>query len=379
LTSKAPNAIIDKTNYVNIVICVHKVKDVETFTTWRALLGSVIQDAFERQRIASELGVNMVTLTRWVHGTSTPRAQHLRRLLSALPHYRDQLIELISREDESVLVGAGSAAFEEEDEIPSEFYARVFNAYAMTPRAQRSWSVTNLILQQALAQLDPHQVGMAITVVQCMSPSMDGKVNSLRERTGYGTSPWSMNLEPYAVFLGAESLAGYVASSCYPRVLQNSNEHQGIIPAHWVEWERSAAVYPIARGGKVAGCLLVSCSEPNYFSATRQKLIEQYANLLVLVFELSEFYELSQINLRVMPNYQRQAQYLSSFRQRVAECMTIELRKGHPLDLKQAEMLIWQELEQELSHLPLNIVIETGLNGHNGVGNGSMHVNETNG
>ncbi len=312
-----------------------------------------------------------------MQGTSTPRSQHLRRLLSALPHYRDQLFDLISREDESALAGAGSAAFEEEDEIPSEFYARVFNAYAMTPQAQRSWSVTNLILQQALAQLDPHQTGMAITVVQCMSPSVDGKVNSLRERTGYGTSPWSMNLEPYAVFLGAESLAGYVASSCYPRVLQNSNEHQGIIPAHWVEWERSAAVYPIARGGKVAGCLLVSCTEPNYFSSTRQKLIQQYADLLVLVFELPEFYDLSQINLRVMPNYQRQAQYLSNFRQRVAECMTTELRKGHPLDLKQAEILIWQELEQELSHLPLNIIIEPGRNGHNGIENGTMHVDES--
>lgn len=352
---------------------------METFTTWRELLGNIIQDVFERQRIASELGVNAVTLTRWVHGSSTPRSQHLRRLLAVLPHHRDQLFELISREDGDALIGAGRAAFDdEEDEIPPEFYARVFNAYAMTPSAQRSWSVTNLILQQALAQLDPHQIGMAITIVQCMQPFTDGKVSSLRERTGYGTSPWSMNLEPYAVFLGAESLAGYVVSSCYPRVLQNSNEHQGIIPAHWVEWERSAAVYPIARGGKVAGCLLVSCTEPNYFSSTRQKLIQQYAELLVLVFELNEFYDLSQINLRVMPNYQRQALYLSNFRQRVAECMTTELRKGHPLDLKHAEMLIWSELEQELSHLPLNITIENGRNGHNSIENGSMNVNESN-
>jgi len=131
---------------------------VETFTTWRELLGNIIQDVFERQRIASELGVNAVTLTRWVHGSSTPRSQHLRRLLAVLPHHRDQLFELISREDGDALIGAGRAAFDdEEDEIPPEFYARVFNAYAMTPRAQRSWSVTNLILQQALAQLDPHQ------------------------------------------------------------------------------------------------------------------------------------------------------------------------------------------------------------------------------
>src|SRR6266702_2789146 len=115
LTHEAAGAIIDKTNYVNVLWYVHRVKDVETFTTWRELLGSIIQDAFERQRIASELGINTVTLTRWVQGTSTPRSQHLRRLLSALPHYRDQLFDLISREDESALAGAGSAAFEEED------------------------------------------------------------------------------------------------------------------------------------------------------------------------------------------------------------------------------------------------------------------------
>jgi transcriptional regulator with XRE-family HTH domain len=337
----------------------NKAGDVDTFATWRELLNNVIQDVQERQRIASLLGVNIVTLSRWVHGTSKPRPQHLRRLLNVLPEYREAMHALILREypDFSLVIN-GILQEDEQDEIPSEFYARVFNAYAMTPRAQRSWSITNLVLQQALTQLDPNHIGMAITVAQCMPPLLDGKINSLRERTGYGTHPWSINLEAYSVFLGAESLAGYVVSSCHPKILQDSRSHQGIIPAHWVEWEKSAAAYPIFRANKVAGCLLVSCTEPNYFVPSRQKLIQQYADLLVLIFEPDELFDLSLINLRIMPHYRLQEAYLADFRQRVSDLMTRELRKGRPVDLKEAELQIWQQLECELLHLPHNIGLD---------------------
>jgi hypothetical protein len=174
----------------------------------------------------------------------------------------------------------------------------------------------------------------------------------LRERTGYGTPPWGINLESYAVFLGAESLAGYAVSSCHPRVIQNREEQQGVLPAHWVQWERSAAAYPIFRSDRVAGCLLVSCTQPDYFTPARQKLIQQYSELLVLVFEAHEFYSMNDINLHVLPYYRLQAKYLANFRQRVSDVMMEELRKGHTIDLRQAELFVWQQVEQELWQLP---------------------------
>jgi hypothetical protein len=331
-----------------------KVSDVEKIQTWRDLLGTIIQDAQEKQRIAQAVGINSVTLARWVSNTSTPRPMHLRQLMPLIPlHYRNAMFDMIKRDFPNFSFANVDAANEQDqDEIPSEFYSRVFNAYAVTPSLQRSWSIMSLTLQQALGQLDPHQVGMALTLVQCMPPSLDGKVCSLRERSGNGTSPWNSSLEPYSLFLGAESLAGYAVSSCHPRVIQNREEHQGVLPAHWVKWERSAAAYPIFRSDRVAGCLLVSCTQPDYFTPARQKLLQQYAELLVMVFEPHEFYDVRNINLHVLPYYRVQEKYMANFRQRVSDVMREELRKGRSLGLREAELLVWQRVEQELWQLP---------------------------
>src|SRR5205085_8873280 len=101
-------------------------------------------------------------------------------------------------------------------DIPSEFYGRVFSARSATNETLHFWSISNLILQQALGQLDPDRLGMAITVVRCMPPSNGNKVRSLRESVGQGTPPWNGDLEQQAMFLGAESLAGYAVTTCRP-------------------------------------------------------------------------------------------------------------------------------------------------------------------
>jgi transcriptional regulator with XRE-family HTH domain len=328
---------------------------VENRNTWRALLGKLIQDSSERQRIAQALDINVITLSRWISGeNANPRLPLLRQLLQVIPYqHRELMQELLLQEfpalTSSLKIVKQSA---EENEIPSEFYTRIFKAFAVTPPLQRSWSIQSLILQQALGQLDPDHVGMAVTIVQCMPPSHNGLVCSLRERAGYGTPPWSVNLEPYAVFLGAESLAGYVVGSGHPRIIQNSKLQQGVLPAHWFAWEKSAAAYPILRANGIAGCLLVSCTQANHFSPARQRLLQNYAELLSIVFEKHEFYDQKLINLRAMPYYRVQEQYLANFRQRVSEVMMQELRNGHSIEIRQAEQLILQQVEEELWHLP---------------------------
>src|SRR5579884_40742 len=216
-------------------------------TTWRELLGKIIQDSQERQRIANELSVNPITLSRWVSGESKPREQNLRQLLNALPQQRGLLLELVVEEFPELAGFAQDGAIENlSQEIPSEFYTRILNTYATSSKEHQFWSISNLILQQALGQLDPNHVGMAINIVLCMPPSPGHKIRSLRESAGRGTPPWPLSLEQRSIFLGAESLAGYAVTSCHPIFIQDSKEG-GVFPAHWVEYEKSAAAFPIMR------------------------------------------------------------------------------------------------------------------------------------
>ena len=322
---------------------------MQAASTWRELLERIIQDTQEKQKIVHELGVSAITLSRWVHNTTNPRMQSLLRLLEILPQHRHQLHPLILAEFPE-LANTAIEDIQEEVEtfIPSAFYARVFDAYTTTPALQRFWTISNLILQQALEQLDPHQLGMAIIIVQCMPPWDNQKIYSLRERAGHGTHPWSMNLEQHAIFLGAESLAGNIVITSRPKALQNRNDYQGIIPAHWVEWEESTAGYPLLRSSKIAGCLLVSSTQSDYFTAQRMQLIQSYAELLAFVLEPHEFYDISQITLRTMPYSTEQKKKLATFRKRVANLIGQSLRDKISMNLAQAEQIVWQQIEKEL-------------------------------
>jgi transcriptional regulator with XRE-family HTH domain len=139
------------------------VKVVQDSQSWRGLLATISSDNKEKQRIKEELGITPITLTRWLNGESAPRAQNLRHLLTILPQYREQLVQLLQEEKD---VGDLTQFFQEESEkdIPAEFYARIFMARASTTENLRSWSTCNLILQQALKHLDPNRVGNRVLV-----------------------------------------------------------------------------------------------------------------------------------------------------------------------------------------------------------------------
>ena len=319
----------------------------EHFEDWRALLKSVMNTAQEKQRIADVLGISLQVLTRWLNGEVRPRPQSLRPLLDALPEYRAVLLSLLKVEygnafDDSV------AADEALEEIPSSFYERVLHAYGELPSPMRGWSMCDLILQQALRQLDPRRVGMEITVVRCMYHTEKRKVRSLRETMGRGTPPWSNTLERPPVLLGAEALVGYIVTSGRAAAIQNAEEGQSLYPARWMEGERSAAGHPITRGATIAGCLHVSCSRPNYFTSGRLALIRGYAELMAIAFEPQEFYRPEDIEIHVMPSYDRQKQAFATFRQRISRILIQATRERVQMDIVRAEQLAWQQIEDEL-------------------------------
>jgi hypothetical protein len=313
---------------------------------WREILGDIINNVAERDRIANEIGVHPVTLTRWVSGDSSPRAHNLRQLLRALPKpQRTQLLTSLEK------VSSDVANFEIDisaQEIPYKFVMEVLDARSSIPDLLRYWSISQMVLQQGLRQLDPERVGLAITVVRCM-PLRDRKIRSLRESLGMGTAPWAGDLEEKALLLGAESLAGHVTVSCRMEQIGNLHTNKTFLPAYQTEHEVSAVACPIMYAGRTAGCLLISSTQAEYFSSeARLSLVRGYANLLALAFNPHEFYDPELLALHIMPPLPIQQEYFTGFRQRALQLMQESVKTNERLTPPEAEQLVWQEIEEAL-------------------------------
>jgi hypothetical protein len=318
--------------------------------TWRKLLGTIISNPKEKQRIADELGVQPITLQRWVDENNEPRPHNLRRLIDALPpQYREPFRDLLHAE-QSLEEMPFATSLDTAVEIPSEFYASVLTIRASSTPNLRFTSICQRILHHALEQLDPERLGMSIWVVTCMPRSGPyDKVRSLREKIGLGTPPWSGNLEQKALFLGAESLSGNVVTTFHPQVIDDLDQEHSLMPTSRIEEEKSCAIYPLLFSGRVAGVLLVSSTQFYHFRPHwRAELVEQYANLIALAFEPKDFYSTDDIALSIMPPQEEQKRFFGNFRLRVAEMMITAARKGQPLNPLEAEERVWQFLENEL-------------------------------
>jgi hypothetical protein len=315
--------------------------------SWRDLLGDIISDHDERERIANEIGVRSITLTRWVNSESKPRPHNVRQLLHALPkRQRDQLSELL--EEEYVEI-SDSPIGDQPDEVEYAFIRQVFETRATTPANLLFWSLSRRVIQQALRRLDPERVGMSITLVQCMPPSSDGKIHSLRESVGLGTPPWPGDLEQQAIFLGAESLAGHVVTNSHSETINDLRADNSLLPAYQTEYEVSASAHPIMYTNRVAGCLLISSTQPNYFlPQARLSLISDFTQLISLAFTPEQFYPLDRIELRIMPSLEVQRDLFTTFQQRIIAVMKESLNASHPLSRFEAEQSVWKQFEEEL-------------------------------
>jgi hypothetical protein len=271
-----------------------------------------------------------------------------------LPQYREQLRVLLKKES-NLSNEVDLESHQPTKEIPCEFYARVLQARATTTENLRFWSTCQLILRQALGQLDPEHLGMSIRIVSCMPPSGPyNKVRSLRENIGLGTPPWPGNLEQTAVFLGAESLASNVVVLCRPAIIQDVEQEQLIMPTGHTAYEQSTAIHPILFAGRIAGVLLVSSTQKNYFlSQGSIDLIQSYVDLVALAFDSQEFYAPEQIALSIMPSPEQQKASFAKFRHLVSQTMRDAAQKNQSISNTQANLLVWQKLENELLEIPV--------------------------
>jgi GAF domain-containing protein len=318
-------------------------------SSWRGLLRDIVSNHVERERIANEIGIRSITLTRWANGESNPRPNNVRQLLHALPkQQRDLLTELL--EEEHVDLTDPSIS-DQPDEVEYAFIRQVFETRATTPANLLFWSLSRRVMQQALRRLDPERVGMSITLVQCMPPSSDGKIHSLRESMGLGTPPWPGDLEQQAMFLGAESLAGHVVTNSRPETINDLRVDNSLLPAYQTEYEVSVTAHPILYTNHVAGCLLVSSTQPNYFlSQARLSLILDFTQLIGLAFTPEQFYPSDSIELRLMSSLKVQRDLFTTFQQRIITLMKESFNASRTLTRFEAEQAVWKQFEEELIH-----------------------------
>ena len=119
--------------------------------TWRELLGRIIQDPLERERIAQQVGVRSTTLTRWVKGESTPRSGMLQRILEALPEQQALLRTLLTEGFPAFSPLAGTPA--PSPSVPLTCYVQVLTAYIQTPQPLGLWSIGKLVLHEVKTEL----------------------------------------------------------------------------------------------------------------------------------------------------------------------------------------------------------------------------------
>jgi len=321
----------------------------QDWDAFRTLVKELLHDSTTRKRIEQRTDIAPRTLSRWVSGeTEEPDRKRLSILLAALPEHRDALLATITQalpDFEAPLLDPTTRLVED---LPMDFWVRLLETNANTPRNLHFASIVHLIFLQLQSALDPEHIGVQLIIAQCSPPASPGQpVRSLREVMKMTTHQSLLTSPGDTIFLGAESLSGYSVSLCQASIVQNVREEQHL-PVRRARNEQSAAAYPIQRGGYVAGCFLVSSPQPDLFSQRLQYLLQIYAYLLNMAFETEAFYAPERIRLRPMPAEQIQHTYIANFQQRV---MTI-LQGDLSLSRLQAETAAWQQIEEELLALP---------------------------
>ncbi len=316
-------------------------------TSWQSVLQRIVRQPGERQRLIHALGINPMTFNRWLKAEYQPNRNHLAALLQHVPpQYRQELLEAIKSEHPNF---DGWVQEENRDQVSTDFYIEILDIRATMIEAKRNREIQDKILKQVLVQLDPHRLGMAVTLVQCMPPQADGKIHSLRERIGSGSPPWIADLENLSIFLAMESLAGYVVQNQRSASIDDLSQER-LLPAYQAEHEISAAAAPLLYEGNIAGCLLVSSTEIGHFTQPRMELLNSFSNLLSLGLEPSEYYPHSMIQLGVVryQNAEEQRALLRNFRLRVQQKIRESSQEHIYLTYPEAEKAVWAEFEQQV-------------------------------
>lgn len=315
----------------------------ENLTPFSKFLRTILRrDRAEIARVAREMDVAENTIYRWMNGNSEPRAMHLKRLPDVLPEHRSNLSLVINQTFPGVLDMQVAGI----RDLRKDIYQRVLELVSLTSEEDsRFWQVSQTIFEHALQHLDAERQGMAITFARLMPEREDG-IHSLRESVMRGSAPWPFDVESKG-YLGSTTLAG--ASVTMQRMLVwNSVGGGDRLQVEVDDYEASACAAPVMRGGRIAGALIVSSTQPMFFNDTvASQVVVEYARLLAVALAERDFQLHTRLNLRPMPELRVQRNLIThSYVNRIL----IYARK-YGISRLEAEMRVRQEMELEFEEL----------------------------
>ncbi len=294
-------------------------------------------DRAEIARVARELNVAENTVYRWMNGTSEPRMMYLKRFPDLFPEQRLQVITTINQLFGDIL-GTPTPSL---PEIGKDIYIKVLELAANSQdKDARMWHVSQAIFEYALLHMDSERLGMAITYARLMPPHKDG-IHSLYEATMRGNSPWPASIES-AAFLGSTSLAGTAAVTQRAQAWNAIDNSRSLVEID--EFEYSACAAPVLRDGLLAGVLIFSSTQPDYFKDPQTILaVMEYTLLMGVAISDSEFHPSTRLNLRPMPRLKWQRKKIvETYANRV-----IIYARNHATARREADLQVQREMELE--------------------------------
>ena len=166
--------------------------------------------------------------------------------------------------------------------------------------------------------------------------------------------PWESQRDSQTQFFGAESPLGQARIQGRAVAVSDYDTAFALCPHQPPAATLSAFICPILQSSRCIGCLCIVSTQPIRYLQQHYELISYYVDLTVLSFEQHDLYELSDIDLGVMPPNTLQQPYLAHFSQRVTQCMLQSVRNNQPITRPQAEELVWQQFEEEFLNLPFD-------------------------
>ncbi|GHO88761.1 GAF domain-containing protein [Dictyobacter formicarum] len=312
--------------------------DDNSATPFSSLLHTIMyRDRVELSRVARELAVAENTVYRWMNGTSEPRATHLKRLPEVLPEHRIPLIAAIQETFGDVLGNPAPTI----KEISKEIYQRVLEQMAHSQDDEtRFWHISEILFEDILERLDANHHGLAVTYAKLMPAHQDG-IHSLREVKMRGHVPWPDTVDSKA-YLGSTTLVGAAAVLQRIQTWNDMDNNRALVEID--EHERSACAVPVLRGGMLAGVLVVSSTQPDFFKDTTAcQAAAEYALLIGVALCDREFYPSALLHLRPMPPLRWQREEINrKYLNRI-----IAYAHQHSTSRREAEFWIQQEMELE--------------------------------
>lgn len=322
---------------------------MEKTQSWRVLLKEQISSQQERRRIAQVLEVNAMTLVRWATGQSDPRQENLFALLETLPEKRQAMLASIKQEFPQFFIG--NASITNDAVIPSAFYDRILYTYAITLPLQRAFHLAGAIAQQIFTLFSTSIEDLAVVIAYCIQCDPKQPVRSLRRDIEYSSSNWERFSRGQMLLFGIESPLGRAVAKGRIQVINNQQERKAEYPLYLQPYPgvESELACPIMLSDQIAGCLYLASSRPDHFTPDYQKLIQRYVTLLSVITDAQAFGKHSDIRLGFMPTPRQQIEVLVHFHERANKLVT---DAGHTMSRPQADLLIWQQMEDELFKLP---------------------------